>query len=177
MLHYHLSDLAIRDSHGLTRPGDHSDPISLQALRDWLTDTGCPITVRPILDPATVPAADRYEIPTRLRAALAVRDIADVFPYGSLTRRIDIDHTTPYDPNGPPGQTNLANTGPLARFSHRASTHGGWRKRQPDPGTYLFRSPHGWLWIVTNQGTLNLGHTAYSQAIWRAAAPDNGGIR
>ncbi|HET6626185.1 MAG TPA: hypothetical protein VFG63_07330 [Nocardioidaceae bacterium] len=35
---------------------------------------------------------------------------------------------------------------PLVRFHHRLKTHGRWRLRQPEPGTYLWRSPHGWYW-------------------------------
>lgn len=174
VLHYHLADAAIHAGHGQVRPGDHTDPISLTALREWLTNTGCSIQVRPVFDPTDVPAVDRYEIPTRLRAAHAIRNLADVFPYGGLTTRADIDHTTPYDQNGPPGQTSLDNTGPLSRTSHRANTIGRWRKRQPHPGTYLWRSPHRWIWVVTNQGTLCLGDNPYSRRLWRAARSPSG---
>lgn len=106
-----------------------------------------------------------------MRAVVAVRDVADAFPYGSLSRRVDLDHSVPYDPNGPPGQTGPHNLAPLSRPPHRVVTFSKWRRRQPDPGTYLFRSPHGRVWIVTNQGTMSLGRTAYSRAVWDAAAP------
>jgi hypothetical protein len=33
----------------------------------------------------------------------------------------------------------------------------------------LFRSPHGYVYLVTNQGTLALGRTDFSQAVWRVA--------
>jgi hypothetical protein len=45
------------------------------------------------------------------------------------------------DDGGPPGQTRLGNLGPFARPGHRAVTHGGWAKHQPEPGYYVFRSP------------------------------------
>lgn len=87
---------------------------------------------------------------------------------------MDLDHTTPYiplDTGGPPGQTGPANLGPLTRSHHRAVTFAGWRRRQPDPGTYLFRSPHGFVYLTTNHGTLTLGRTPFSHALWEAAAP------
>lgn len=96
-----------------------------------------------------------------------------MFPFGSsMARTMDLDHTTPYRPiddGGPPGQTGLHNLGPLSRRNHRAVTQGRWRRCQPEAGTYLFRSPHGYVSLVTNQGTLNLGHTDYAHQTWRAA--------
>jgi hypothetical protein len=44
-------------------------------------------------------------------------------------------------------------------------------KHQPEPGYYLHRSPTGYIYLVTNQGTLNLGRTPFSAAIWEAATP------
>lgn len=72
----------------------------------------------------------------------------------------------------PPGQTGLDNLGPLSRPAHRAVTHGRWRRRQPEPGRYLFRSPTGHVFLVTNQGTQALGCHAFADTVWRAAAPE-----
>ena len=87
-------------------------------------------------------------------------NLADVFPYGSCTTAtMDLDHTKPYLPmnrGGPPGQTSLANLGPMTRYHHRAVTHGHWEKRQPAPGRTV-PSPMGYHYLVTNQGTLTLG--------------------
>jgi hypothetical protein len=33
----------------------------------------------------------------------------------------------------------------------------------------VFRSPHGYIYLVTNQGTLSLGLNRFPQAIWGAA--------
>ena len=41
----------------------------------------------------------------------------------------------------------------MARSSHRAVTHGGWQKAQPEPGYFVHRSPQGYVYLVTNQGT------------------------
>jgi hypothetical protein len=88
---------------------------------------------------------DCYEIPARLREQLQLRYPADVFPYAAgVSRRMDMDHTTPYlspDKGGPPGQTRIGNLGPHVRRNHRRKTHAGWQVRQPEPGTWLRRSP------------------------------------
>jgi hypothetical protein len=151
---------------------ERGEPISLEELRDWLAETGCSITVRPALDPADVAPVDAYEIPQWMRDAVRLRNLADVFPYGSCTTAtMDLDHTILWramDEGGPPGQTRTGNLGPFTRRHHRAITHGRWRRRQPQPGQYLFRSPTGTIYLVTNQGTLRLGSSAFAEAVWRA---------
>jgi len=173
VLHLHLSDSSLRAGDGLVRP-EHGDPLTLVQLHEWLADTGCPVTVRPVVDPVGTAPVDAYEIPYRLREALFLRDPVDVFPYGNATSRtLDLDHTTPYVPldrGGPPGQTGLHNLGPLTRSHHRAVTFAGWRRRQPTPGTYLFRSPNGHVFLTTNHGTLTLGHTPFADQVWDATA-------
>ena len=64
----------------------------------------------------------------------------------------------------------MATLGPLARNEHRAVTVGKWQRRQPEPGTYLWRSPQGWVMITTNQGTLTLGHTEWAHQLWNTAS-------
>jgi hypothetical protein len=95
-----------------------------------------------------------------------------VFPYAAAVNRpIDLDHTIPYispDRGGPPGQTRIGNLGPYLRRHHK--THGGWQVRQPEPGTWLWRSPHRRIYLVNANGTHPLGDTESAQALWRAAA-------
>jgi len=174
---FHLSDAALRDGGGLVRP-EHGDPLTLDQLRAWLTHTGCPVTVRPVVIPGHVEPVDGYEIPHRIRFATRLRETAEIWPYGSCTTAtMDLDHTRPYQPmseGGPPGQTGPGTLGPLSRTVHRAATSGRWGKRQPSPGIYLWRSPHGWTYLVTNQGTLPLGRTPYADAVWHAAHPPDG---
>jgi hypothetical protein len=97
-----------------------------------------------------------------------------VFPYApAVSRSRDIDHTIPYlhpDRGGPPGQTRLGNLGPHARRHHNQKTHGRWQVRQPEPGTWLWRSPHRRIYLVNATGSHPLGATEFAQAIWRAAA-------
>src|SRR6478609_5396840 len=85
--------------------------------------------------------------------------------------RLDLDHTIPHTKHGPPGQTAMGNLGPLTRTEHRAKTLGGWQARQPDLGTYLWRSPDGLVAITTNQGTLLLGDRHWAHQVWTTAAP------
>jgi hypothetical protein len=172
VLVYHLADAAIRRGHGLVRP-EHGEAVTLSELRQWLADTGCSVTVRPVLDPADTAPVDAYEIPQWMRDAVRLRNLADVFPYGSATTAtLDLDHTLPWIPlnrGGPRGQTRPGNLGPYTRAHHRLLTHGHWQRRQPEPGTYLYRTPTGQTYLVTNQGTHRLGTTDFAQAVWHAA--------
>jgi hypothetical protein len=172
VLHFHLAEAALRAGHAIVRPED-GGPLTLNQLVDFLAGSGCQVRIQPVLDPTEVAPVDGYEIPALLRAAVKARQIADVFPFGTcLSPHIDIDHTERYvsmDYGGPPGQTRLGNLGPMARPGHRAVTHGGWQKHQPEPGYFVHRSPTGYLYLVTNQGTLALGRTAFSAAVWQAS--------
>jgi len=127
VLHFHLSDTAIRTRSGLVRP-EYGTANTLNQLKEWLNETGCPITVQPVLDPADVAPVDAYEIPRRTRDAARLRNLADVFLYGSCTTAtLELDHTNPYLPmnrGGPPGQTSLDNLGPMTGHHHWAVTHG-----------------------------------------------------
>ena len=174
VLHFHLAEAALRTGHAIVRPED-GNPLTLNQLVEFLGRSGCQIRIQPVLDPTEVAPVDGYEIPAQLRAAVKARQIADVFPFGTcLSPNMDLDHTeryVPMDYGGPPGQTRLGNLGPMARPGHRAATHGGWQKHQPEPGYYVHRSPIGYVYLVTNQGTLALGRTEFSDAVWQASKP------
>jgi hypothetical protein len=121
-----------------------------------------------------VSAVDSYEIPLAVREAVHVRHPGSVWPYSPVTTittggRLDLDHTIPYRKDGPPGQTGPGTLGPLARSEHRPRTVGGWQARQPDLGTHVWRSPHGWISIVTSQGTLTLGDSPWARQVWTTA--------
>ena len=123
--------------------------------------------------PAGHTPVDAYEIPAALREQILLRHPADVFPYTSaVSRRIDVDHTIPYvdpDEGGPPGQTRIGNLGPQTRHHHRLKTHGRWRVRQPEPDTWLWRSPHHRIYVINPTGTHPLGDTHFAETIWHAA--------
>ena len=132
--------------------------------------------MRPVLDPADTAPVDGYEIPHRIRAAVRLRHPGETFPYGSGTgANLDLDHTVPYRQlglGGTCGQTGVDNLGPLSRPAHRATTLGRWQRRQPDPGSFVWRSPNGFIHLLTNHGSLNLGPSSFAQAIWRAATTE-----
>ena len=118
------------------------------------------MTVKPVLDLANQTPVDGYQIPDRLREAIQVRDPVDVFPYATNTsRHRQIDHTIPYRPpddGGPPGQTGMHNLGPMTSYHHRIKTHSRWHVRQPFPGVFVWRSPHGRHYLVDHTGTSKL---------------------
>ncbi len=92
-----------------------------------------------------------------MREHLHLSNPRDVFPFATNTGRgKDIDHPVPYRPpddGGPPGQTGLHNAAPLTRFHHRLKTFGRWQLTQLDRGAYLWRSPHGYSYLVDANGT------------------------
>jgi hypothetical protein len=144
IIYVHLSEEALTAGRGLARV-EQVGPVLLSRLQALLGDH-CSISLKPVIDlPTGHTPVDSYEIPARLREQLQLRNPADVFPYAAaVSRRIDLDHTIPYlspDKGGPPGQTKIGNLGPHTRYHHRVKTHGGWQVRQPEPGTWLWRSP------------------------------------
>ena len=170
VLHVHLTDQTLRAGHGVVRSPD--GPITVEQLRRFLVQTDANITIQPVIDPAETASADAYEIPLRLRRAMAIRHPRSVFPHSPATGRMDLDHTRPWQPDGPPGQTGMGNLGPLTRSEHRAKTVGCWKARQPESGTYVWRSPEGWIAITTNQGTLTLGHSQWATQLWQNCDPN-----
>jgi hypothetical protein len=119
------------------------------------------VTVTPVLDIEGQAPVDAYEIPDKHRQAVHLMSPADVFPFGSSTARtVEIDHTVPYDAEGPPGQSAIGNYGPLTRVHHRFKTFGQWRVRQPFPGIYLWRDGHGAIYLVDHTGTRRLPDAA-----------------
>ncbi len=106
---------------------------------------------------------DGYEIPDRHRQAVHLMTPADTFPFASnTTRSKQIDHTEPYQHGAerPNGQSGLGNYGPMTTFHHRIKTFGKWTVKQPFPGVYMWRDPHGALYLVDHTGTRRLGRAA-----------------
>ena len=103
------------------------------------------LKVTPVLhlDPSQTIGVDSYEIPDWIRQQVIARNPYCVFPWSSTeSRRLDLDHTIPYQA-GEPNQTNPANLGPLTRRAHRVKTHAGWKLTQPEPGVFVWVSGAG----------------------------------
>ena len=181
MLHIHLSHEALlaatADATALGGGGGRLEgvgPVTLGHVRRFLADTACDIRVQPVIDPQDTPPVDGYEIPRRIREAMFLRMPASCFPYAASSRRMELDHTKAYVPparGGPPGQTGVHNLGPMIRLEHRIKTHSRWQVRQPEPGVWIWRSPHYAYYIVTNAGTQYLGSGPFARRVWRAATP------
>ena len=174
VLYVHLSQHALTAGQGVARLENHG-PILLSRLRQILGDH-TQLVLTPVIDLTDTPTpVDAYEIPPRMREHLLLRHPATTFPYApGPSRRADLDHTLPYLPptrGGPPGQTRIGNLGPLSRSQHRIKTFSRWQVRQPEPDTWLWRSPHHRIYLINTAGTHPLGHSDYAQAIWHAAAP------
>jgi hypothetical protein len=179
MLHIHLSQealLAFTDD----KPGiiggaarlEGIGPITLGQVRRFLRDTACQVRMQPVIDPEDTPPVDSYEIPRRIREAMFLRMPASCFPYAAGTQRMDLDHTRPYLPlgrGGPHGQTGVHGLGPLGRTEHRIKTHSRWRVRQPEPGVWIWRSPHRNYYLVTNAGTQYLGDGPFARQVWEGS--------
>ena len=178
IVYVHLSVEALNAGTGIAQV-ESVGPVLLSRLQLLLGDH-CRISLKPVIDlPAGHIPVDCYEIPASLREQLQLRYHADVSPYANtVSRSVDMDHTIPYlspDKGGPPGQTRIGNLGPHTRYHHRVKTFGGWQVWQPEPGTWLWRSPHGWIYLVNATGTHPFGNTQFAQAIWRAASQPQDG--
>jgi hypothetical protein len=122
-------------------------PLTVRQAVDLLRHTN--VRLAGVVDLGADTPVDGYELPRWMREQLPLRSPASCFPWSpNLSRRKDSDHTVPYvapAAGGPPGQTRIGNLGPLERPAHRVKTHAaGWRHRQPAPGVFLWRTPHGW---------------------------------
>ena len=179
IIYVHLSAEALTAGGGVARM-EGIGPVLLSQLRRLL-GAHTRIRLQPVIDLNNQPAAvDCYEIPDRIRDHLILTNPADRFPYAAgmartPNRTCDIDHTIPYRAmadGGPPGQTRVDQLAPLSRFHHRIRTHGGWPLRQPEPGTLLWRTPHGRIYLVNHSGTHPLGNGDFAHAIWHAADPE-----
>lgn len=152
VLYLHLTESDFtRDAQGVAR-FEQGGPITLAHAREILGHHH--VTIKPVIDLTHQLATDAYEFTGSLREAVLLRTPADCYPYAaSTTTRRDIDHTVPFDPHGPPGQTSTANAGPLTRHHHRIKTHGHIALRQPRPGLYVWRTPHGRYRVTDHHGT------------------------
>jgi hypothetical protein len=141
-------------------------PVSEAWVRDHLSPHAT-VTIRPVLDIEGQAPVDAYEIPERHRRAVHLMTPADTFPFSSSLDPAQIDHTVPYR-HGPSavgaGQSRVGNYGPMTTPHHRLKTFGRWTVKQPFPGIYLWRDPHGALYLVDHTGTRAVPRAADTHA-------------
>jgi len=109
---------------------------------------------------------DAYEIPDVHRQAVHLMTPADTFPFSSNTSRSQqIDHTKPFRHGAAAhgaGQSRVGNYGPMTTGHHRIKTHGAWQVKQPFPGIYLWRDPHGAIYLVDHTGNRRLPRPSFT---------------
>ena len=157
-LNVHVSQEDLVHGRGGVARWEGEGPITHQFVHDYLRPLH-QYRIQPVIDLANQAPVDAYEIPDRHRKAVRLRTPADMFPYSSdLTGKVDVEHTRRYRPV-PIGAaekhwtSRLENYGPLGRFHHRIKTHGHWVVRQPFAGLYLWRDPHGQIYLTDCTGT------------------------
>ena len=147
VIHVTESDFT-KDAHGVAR-FENGGPITLAHAREILGHAH--VTIRPVIDLAHQLPTDAYEFTGSLRESVLLRTPADCFPYAvSTSRRMQIDHTTPY------AQTRQSGALP-------ARPDPGRQRRTPDP-TIITGSP------PTGDGDANNPHPASSSGARHAAA-------
>ena len=115
---------------------------TLAKIKDWVGHHQ--VIIQPVLNMQRRTAVDQHDPPPWMRELVILRDGHCVFPGCTRhPRTCDLDHITPYDPNGPPGQTSPDNLACLCRRHHRAKTLGLWRYARTPEGGYVWRGPHG----------------------------------
>lgn len=166
-LFVHVSACDLKAGAGVARTEGHG-PVLLDRLATFLG--GCAVRVTQVIDTRDSEAVDAYEIPDRIREQVHQAQPFDITPWGrSLGRSCDLDHTWPWGAGGP---TSARNLGPVGRTAHRARTHGGYRLTQPVPGTWVWRTPLGYCYSVSNRGTATWGrYVSDCEAAWGHRRP------
>jgi hypothetical protein len=125
---------------------------TLTKIRDWVGHHQ--VVIQPVLNMQRRDAVDQHDPPAWMRELVVLRDGHCIFPRCTIdARSCDLDHTDPYDPDGPPGQTSPHNLAALCRRHHRAKTSGLWRYTRTPDGHYLWHAPHGATYLVTESST------------------------
>ena len=128
-------------------------PATIARIKDWAGRSR--VTIQPILDMARTDAVDAHDPPAWMRELVILRDRHCVFPWCNRdARACDLDHITPYEENGPPGQTRPDALAALCRRHHRAKTFRRWRYHRTPSGNYQWTGPHGQTYLVTPTGTI-----------------------
>ena len=115
---------------------------TLTKIRDWVGHHQ--VVIQPVLNMQRRDAVDQHDPPAWMRDLVVLRDETCIFPRCTIdARSCDLDHTIPYQPDGPRGQTRPDNLAALCRRHHRAKTSGVWRYNRTPDGDYLWHGPYG----------------------------------
>jgi hypothetical protein len=153
-LFLHLSESARTGSGGVGRCENTRTPIDAEAIRAWCGHPDTTLTVKPVIDVADHIRVDAYQVPDRIRSQVELRDGGCVFPWCTRPARVcDHDHAIPFDSGGSTCSCNIA---ALCRHHHRLKTLTPWRYVMPEPGVYVWTSPHGYAFLRDHTGTMDV---------------------
>ena len=152
-LYLHLSDQALAGG-GVGRCENTRTPITPDRIREWCGREGVQLTVKPVIDLQDHVHVAAYEVPDRLKEATGLRDVQCVFPWCTRPARgCDHDHVIPHDQGASTCSCNIA---ALCRHHHRLKTLTAWRYTMPEPGVYVWTSPHGYVFLRDHSGTVDV---------------------
>ena len=80
------------------------------------------------------------------RDQIVLRDRTCVFPWCTRPARTACDHDHAI-PRAMGGSTCTCNIAALCRHHHRLKTHSAWRYKMPEPGVFIWTSPHGYVFL------------------------------
>lgn len=167
VLFVHLHQAALEGAAGVARV-ECLGPHLLEQLRRLLGHRD--LAVQPVIDLNERISVNGYEHPEGIEERIRLAQPGDAFPHATrISRRTDLDHPDPYDPDGPEGQTNSHDSQPLSRTPHRAKTHLAYRCTRLPTGEVLWRTPHGLHRIVDHLGTRVID--AFEAELWVSADP------
>lgn len=139
-------------------------PALVTQIKSWCGRDDTAITVTPVIDLHANLAVTQYEVPERIKAQIAHRDLTCVFPHCNRSaQRSDHDHIEPYRDDGGGGLTETANIAALCRRHHRIKTAGGWSYQRVGPRTYFWTSPHGQLYLRDHIGSVEIEQPALTK--------------
>src|SRR5215203_5775556 len=144
ILHLSASDQTVG------RFGNTRSPVSVEQIKQWLSQANTSVIVRPVLDLAGHQPVDSYEIPDRIARQVKLRDHHCVFPHCTRpAESCDLDHLQAHADDGVTCPCNLAS---LCRGHHRLKTAGRAHYQILTPGTYHWTLPSG-TYLVDPTGT------------------------
>jgi hypothetical protein len=150
-LYCHVDQGDLRGT-GLVSVDNFSAIVPAERVDEWAMAPGTVVRPVKVIDLNTEIARDGY-VPSATQHEQAALIAGGTCVYPDCTRSAwlsDTEHLEAYDHGGRTATANLAKT---CRSHHRLKTFGGWTYTQPAPGTFLWRSPHGFEYARYPDGT------------------------
>ena len=123
----------------------------------WCSRPNTTIRVQPVIDLNTEQTTETYRPTQQIARHVELRDRTCRFPHCTRTATAaDKDHVIPHTRGGPTTTSQLI---ALCRHHHRLKTHAGYQPRHVEPGTIHWTTPHGFEYLVTQDGTRSLTRT------------------